>query len=114
MCSSKNCIFLCLIFLVVCNACNQPHNTDTFTRDSLAEVAQAKLIRSFYNYPQKQEFRARCITCHSLRYIETQPNFSRETWEKIVEKMSKNFGASIPDTSAKMIVDYLMEIKGND
>src|SRR5689334_14341192 len=57
-------------------------------------------------------FKANCITCHTLRYIEMQPDFPRKTWEKITDKMIKNFGAPIPDSSAKKIVDYLVEIKG--
>ena len=41
-----------------------------------------------------------------------QPPFPRKTWEKIVDKMVKNFGAPIPDSSAKAIVDYLVATKG--
>ena len=57
-------------------------------------------------------FRMHCITCHSLRYIEMQPDFTRKTWEKITDKMIKSFGAPIPDSSAAIIVDYLMSVKG--
>lgn len=53
-----------------------------------------------------------CLTCHSLRYIEMQPAFPEKTWEKIVDKMVKNFGAPIPDSTAKEIVKYLVEVKG--
>ena len=62
----------------------------------------------------EQEFKARCITCHTLRYIEMQPPFPRKTWEKIVDKMVKNFGAPIPDSSVKVIVDYLVTVKGKE
>jgi len=57
-------------------------------------------------------FKVHCVTCHTLRYIEMQPDFSRKTWEKITEKMIKGFGAPIPDSSAALIVDYLITIKG--
>ena len=57
-------------------------------------------------------FKASCLTCHSLRYIEMQPDFPRKTWEKIVDKMVHSFGAPIPDSSAKIIVDYLVAVKG--
>lgn len=60
----------------------------------------------------EEVFNANCVTCHSLRYIEMQPAFPRKTWEKIVDKMKKNFGAPIPDSSVKVIVDYLVSIKG--
>ena len=57
-------------------------------------------------------FKVSCLTCHSLRYIEMQPDFPRETWEKIVDKMIHTFGAPITDSSKKVIVDYLVEVKG--
>jgi hypothetical protein len=53
-----------------------------------------------------------CITCHSKKYIDMQPSFTRKTWEKIVSKMIKNFGAPVSDSSAKLIVDYLVQTKG--
>ncbi len=59
-------------------------------------------------------FKTNCLTCHSLRYIQMQPDFPRKNWEKIVEKMIKNFGAPIPDSSAKIIVDYLVTVKGKE
>lgn len=57
-------------------------------------------------------FQRHCLTCHSSRYIEMQPNFPEKTWQKIVDKMVKNFGAPIPDSSVKVIVRYLVDIKG--
>jgi len=57
-------------------------------------------------------FRTHCITCHTLRYIDMQPKFHRKTWEKITDKMIKSFGAPISDSSAVLIVDYLMAVKG--
>jgi mono/diheme cytochrome c family protein len=59
-------------------------------------------------------FNSNCITCHSLRYIDMQPQFSRKTWQKIVDKMVKNFGAPISDSSANEIVDYLVLVKGKE
>ncbi|MSQ79966.1 MAG: cytochrome c [Flavobacteriaceae bacterium] len=53
-----------------------------------------------------------CITCHSLRYIEMQPNFSEKAWQKTVDKMRKNFGAPIPEKDAAAIVKYLVRVKG--
>ena len=57
-------------------------------------------------------FEANCITCHSLRYIQMQPDFPEETWQKIVDKMIKSYGAPIPDSTSKAIVKYLVAIKG--
>jgi hypothetical protein len=59
-------------------------------------------------------FKMHCITCHSLRYIEMQPAFTRKTWEKITDKMIRNFGAPVPDSSAKKIVDFLVTLKGGN
>lgn len=54
-----------------------------------------------------------CVPCHSLRYIEMQPELSRKSWEKIVSKMIKNYGAPVRDSiAAAAIVDYLVAIKG--
>ncbi len=62
--------------------------------------------------PGAEAFKANCITCHSLRYIQMQPDFPEKTWQKIVDKMVKSFGAPIPDSTSKVIVRYLMAIKG--
>jgi len=59
-----------------------------------------------------EAFKANCITCHSLRYIQMQPDFPEKTWQKIVDKMVKSFGAPIPDSTSKAIVKYLVAIKG--
>jgi hypothetical protein len=109
---TKKYVIICLLALLFA-ACAENQTLDKVAADSIA-LNEAKVIRSFYSTPQKEEFTARCITCHSLRYIQMQPAFPRKTWEKIVDKMVKNFGASIPDSSAKLIVDYLMEIKGKE
>ena len=60
----------------------------------------------------QKTFQRHCLTCHSSRYIEMQPNFPEKTWQKIVDKMVKNFGAPIPDSSLKVIVKYLVDVKG--
>ncbi len=77
------------------------------------DINQKDKTESLFDQASGEEvFKANCITCHSLRYIEMQPPFPRKTWEKIVDKMKKNFGAPIPDSSVKVIVDYLVSVKG--
>ena len=66
----------------------------------------------FYPAAGEEQFKSGCITCHSLRYIEMQPDFPRKTWEKIVDKMVHTFGAPITDSSAKIIAGYLVSVKG--
>ncbi len=56
---------------------------------------------------------ANCVTCHSLRYIQIQPNITKAAWKKIVKKMVVNYGAPIQDTNTvNQIITYLATIKG--
>lgn len=58
--------------------------------------------------PGSEAFIANCQTCHTARYIDMQPKFTRKTWEKEVRKMIDVYGAVIDDSTAKIIVDYLV------
>lgn len=60
----------------------------------------------------KELFEANCKTCHSDSYIQMQPDFPRKTWQKIVDKMQKSFGAPLDSVTSAKIVDYLVAIKG--
>lgn len=62
--------------------------------------------------PGYQTFSNNCLTCHSARYISNQPNLPEKTWAAIVAKMQKTFGAPVPDSSTKEIIQYLVAIKG--
>ena len=55
---------------------------------------------------------ANCTSCHTSRYITNQPNFPRKVWEAEVTKMVKMYGAPIADENQKLIVDYLMTVRG--
>jgi len=48
-----------------------------------------------------------CAMCHSTRYITMQPPLLAATWEAEVNKMTKAFGAPIPEATAKKIITYL-------
>lgn len=48
-----------------------------------------------------------CAMCHSTRYITMQPPLAAATWEAEINKMTKTFGAPIPEASAKKIISYL-------
>lgn len=59
------------------------------------------------------DVKSNCNACHSLNYIEMQPALTEKNWEKIMQKMIVNFGASIRDTVAVAeIINYLNTIKG--
>ena len=62
--------------------------------------------------PGYKTFYSNCVVCHSPRYIQDQPNMPEKTWTAIVTKMQKTFGAPVPDSSAKIIIQYLVSIKG--
>jgi hypothetical protein len=55
----------------------------------------------------KQEAQSFCATCHSTRYIVMQPPLPAATWEAEVTKMTKTYGAPIPEATAKKITAYL-------
>ena len=55
----------------------------------------------------RQEVLIYCNTCHSPRYIPMQPPLPAAIWEAEVNKMTKTFGANIPDESTKKIIQYL-------
>lgn len=54
-----------------------------------------------------------CMSCHSPAYITMQPPFPRKVWEAEVTKMVNVFGAQVRPYDRKLIVDYLMTIRGN-
>jgi hypothetical protein len=106
-------IFVLMFFLAI-TACIQ--NNEKKSADKSAISSDTKFMSAFEIHlpdaPGADAFRANCITCHSARYIQTQPKFPAATWEKIVNKMVKNYGAPVSDSVAKNIVDYLANIKG--
>ncbi len=51
--------------------------------------------------------RANCVACHSTDYIVRQPRGDAKWWGGEVKKMIVVYGAPIPDTDAKVIVEYL-------
>lgn len=59
-----------------------------------------------------QTFKTNCNICHSARYVEMQPDFPEKTWAAIVGKMKNTYGAPVTDSAAKVIVQYLVSIKG--
>ncbi len=57
----------------------------------------------------RAETQSFCAMCHSTRYITMQPPLPAPTWDAEVNKMTKIFGAPIPDATAKKIISYLQE-----
>jgi hypothetical protein len=55
----------------------------------------------------RQEVLAYCDTCHSPNFITMQPPLPADTWAAEVAKMTKTFGAQIPDDTTQKIIRYL-------
>src|SRR4051794_22712373 len=98
----------CAIF-IACEQVNEKKPTNKNTADAQF-VSSAEV--NFPDAPGAETFKENCITCHSAWYVTMQPDFPAKTWEKSVDKMIKTYGAPISDSSAKVIVDYLVAIKG--
>lgn len=110
-------IGVCMICLLLfsCNSRREEtggQNANPIAYDTPKDIHDVEV--HFKPAEGEQLFKVSCLTCHSLRYIEMQPDFPRMTWEKIVDKMIHTFGAPITDSSKKVIVDYLVEVKGKE
>lgn len=57
--------------------------------------------------PGKEKVMTLCVICHTPDYIPMQPRFPAKTWDALVQKMIKVFGAPINEEDAKTITNYL-------
>jgi sulfite dehydrogenase (cytochrome) subunit B len=60
--------------------------------------------------PNVELVQGNCMGCHSVDYIQTQPQgpqFKKDFWQAEVTKMIKVFGAPIDERDVGKIVDYL-------
>lgn len=64
--------------------------------------------------PGKADVDMACHSCHSSRYLTSQPKLSRKAWTAEVDKMRAAYGAPIEDASAPKIVDYLVSANGTE
>lgn len=62
--------------------------------------------------PNLETYEKKCLVCHSNRYVEMQPRFSRTMWEKEVKKMIDAYGAPISAGEQQEIVEYLVSVRG--
>jgi mono/diheme cytochrome c family protein len=61
--------------------------------------------------PGKDVFAAACISCHSTRYITTQPPMNQSQWTAEVHKMIKTYGAPVAEEQVGPTVQYIMATK---
>ncbi len=100
-----------LIFVFQISAFMSCTNSSNRSSEKSVDVNDVKVELPKYEGFELVEIN--CVPCHSLRYIEMQPEMTKKSWEKIVNKMIKNFGAPIKDTlTANQIIAYLVSIKG--
>jgi hypothetical protein len=107
---------LCSILTML--SCKQKQEEDvkmppnTFTiKGSVREMNIWPEPTSFPEHDGKAEFVSYCGICHSLKYISSQPDFPRKTWDAEVHKMIVKYNAPIDSVTGKKIVDYLVAIK---
>lgn len=62
--------------------------------------------------PGRNETLIACMSCHSPAYITSQPRLTRAVWESEVKKMITTYGAQARPYDQKLIVDYLVSIRG--
>jgi hypothetical protein len=98
------------LLMIQCNESNEEKSASQQPIYSDSTFMPASQI-TIPDAPGADAFKEKCMTCHSARYVAMQPDFPRKTWEKIVDKMVKNYGASISDSTAKSILDYLATVK---
>ena len=101
-------IYSCCFFATACNQNNNQSVTIPSDKPTNLNAIQITLPEA----PGYQAFQMNCISCHSARYVQMQPDLPEKTWTAIVTKMQKNFGAPLEDSSAREIVQYLTAIKG--
>jgi hypothetical protein len=101
-------VILCLSMLVACNESNKKiSKVDAPQQTDLNDI-----ISELPNATGYETFKMNCLSCHSARYIQMQPDLTEKAWSNIVTKMQRSFAAPVTDSSAKEIVQYLTSIKG--
>ena len=80
--------------------------------DSVRKIELPRYQVELPSAPGRETFAVACLSCHSARYIATQPPLSSAKWDEEVKKMVKNYGAPITPESEVQIVDYLMTVRG--
>ncbi len=106
---------LLLMACVLMISCNKDDTATTEMKPAIVETVTdiSNVTVTLPEATGKELVTTNCIICHSLRYIEMQPDFPKKTWDKTVKKMVKTYGAPISDTMVvNQIVDYLVAVKG--
>jgi len=99
-----------MIAVMFITACNNNKSAETINDTGVTDLNA--IITDLPDKPGYTSFKQNCMSCHSARYIQMQPDLPEKTWTAIVTKMQKSYGAPVADSSVKEIVQYLVSIKG--
>lgn len=99
------------MFALMNASCNDSaKKTETVKASSVPDLKEVSV--TLPTAPGSQTFNANCVICHSAALVANQPDFPEKTWTAIVTKMQKTFGAPVSDSAAKIIIQYLVTVKG--
>jgi mono/diheme cytochrome c family protein len=112
----KRIISLCTIALLAIGSCKHASNGDAAKTQAAGgdTVHSITLPRYQPNLPPgagREAFATGCLSCHTTRYITSQPPLTAAKWEESVRKMIKTYGAPIAEDQVQPIVQYLMATK---
>jgi hypothetical protein len=62
--------------------------------------------------PNRDQFEAFCVQCHSTRLVLNQPHLPEKKWGDVVHKMVVAYGAALSPEKEKDVVAYLNSILG--
>ncbi|OAI41441.1 hypothetical protein AYO41_05420 [Verrucomicrobia bacterium SCGC AG-212-E04] len=62
--------------------------------------------------PNFAVYKAHCLSCHTSSYVIQQEKTTRAFWEASVKKMVDLYDAPITEANQKLIIDYLVAVRG--
>jgi hypothetical protein len=106
-------IILIWFIVISCNNKQQPVADAQEKNDPASSIDISEVKTELPQAGNVALIEANCTPCHSLRYIEMQPELTHKAWEKTVDKMITAFGAPVRDSvTRKDIIEYLYAIRG--
>lgn len=109
--------YIVISILLAIASCNsgehQPAITGNGGDDSIEAINTGDVTTELPQAGDVALIEANCVPCHSLRYIQMQPELSYKAWEKIVDKMITAYGAPVrDDVTREKVIGYLYAIRG--
>jgi mono/diheme cytochrome c family protein len=90
-----------------------PHALSSSATSSVHTISLPRYQANLPPGPGREQFAVACLTCHSARYITTQPPLTAAKWEESVRKMMKTYAAPIAEDQVQPIVQYIVAAKEN-